>query len=149
MKTYAESKGKEPFDWNEFLSHDIEWYLDKKNSNHINAACLLARDWATCACGNQCAIIPRYNKEAIHVSGYMIKKGTPKDDHLQRWGSDFYGKILILDDLSSCPTSEINLNMRRYLAYIKETIHEARFILNNIEYRSDQIIKEIQANEGE
>lgn len=71
MKTYAETKLVEPFDWNEFLNQktitDEEWMAAKVRAN----------DWVTCACGNQCSIIPRY-------SG-----GRPVDEFLSELGDRF------------------------------------------------------------
>ena len=76
-KKYSEDKGKEAFDWKKALSakeiSDQTWdELVKK-----------AGDWVTCACGNQCAIIPRYDD------------GSPKDKILYVLGGieGFYGAI--------------------------------------------------------
>lgn len=75
--TYSEEKGKEAFDWNKALSvGDIS---DKTWAELLKKAV----DWVTCACGNQCAIIPRYND------------GQPKDKVLTLLGGvqGFYGAI--------------------------------------------------------
>lgn len=76
MKTFSETKNKKPFDWNAFLIQkeitDKEWKKAKR----------LAQSWVTCACGNQCSIIPRDNN-------YI-----PKDTKLALLGSSFYKKIL-------------------------------------------------------
>lgn len=51
--TYTEEKGKKPFDWNVFL--DKEYITDEE----WEEASILANNWITCACGNQCVIIKR------------------------------------------------------------------------------------------
>jgi len=50
MKTYSESRGRKPFNWyKELTKINPNWpELEEK-----------AMDWVTCACGNQCDIIPR------------------------------------------------------------------------------------------
>jgi len=53
METYIESQGKKPFDWFEALNQkeitQSDWCI----------LLFLAKSWVTCACGNQCNIIPR------------------------------------------------------------------------------------------
>ncbi len=71
MRTYAESKGKKPFDWNEFLSRD------KYTEEEWKAAMKLSYSWITCACGNQCDIIPRR------------ESGAPEDCKLWELGDRF------------------------------------------------------------
>jgi hypothetical protein len=70
MKTYSEENYAHPFDWKEALSKpfsDIDWpELEAKSGK-----------WVTCACGNQCATLPRDND------------GTPKDLILRNLGVDF------------------------------------------------------------
>lgn len=77
MQTYSETKGKEPFDWNEFLNRE------NISPNDDVDAYIRAKNWTTCACGNQCSIIPR-NSE-----------GKPDDYILQQLGGDngFYGAV--------------------------------------------------------
>ena len=68
METYTKSKGEEPFNWfKELNAENIDW--DK--------LCHLSCSWVTCACGNQCIIIPR-NEE-----------GEPTDLILYHLGVDF------------------------------------------------------------
>lgn len=82
MKTFAETQNKKPFDWNKFLNKkkitEAEW----------RKATSLAREWPTCACGNQCAIIPRHNIGFISI-------GEPTDEKLSKLGREegFYGAI--------------------------------------------------------
>lgn len=77
MITYAESRGREAFDWNLALERrkisEHEWEEMEE----------LASKWTTCACGNQCSIIPR----GIN--------GGPEDEHLSLLGQRFLSLILI------------------------------------------------------
>jgi len=82
-KTYAESQGKKPFDWNAFL--DKKTYTIDELSN----AAELASNWVTCACGNQCYIIPR---------GEDDWDGGPVDGKLNALGVDFMHNIEVLAD---------------------------------------------------
>lgn len=75
MKTYSELKRNKPFNWFEALSkEDIS---DKEWVNLYHKA----QFWVTCACGNQCAIIPRDND------------GEPIDRKLTELGMQFYELI--------------------------------------------------------
>ena len=69
MKTYAESKNREPFNWNEFLDKAIANPDNIDPDLHMKAR-HSSSSWVTCACGNQCEIIER---------GYL---GKPEDEHL-------------------------------------------------------------------
>jgi len=79
-KTYAETMGAAPFDWWKALDNppDLEpaqhWVLMRRSA-----------DWVSCACGNQCAIIPRTNSPG------MI--GVPVDQELRQLGYDFHANI--------------------------------------------------------
>jgi len=75
MKTYAESIGQKPFNWLEFLRRNYWTALD------LHEALLLSEVWPTCACGNQCASLPRTNV------------GAPMDDELAELGARFYTEI--------------------------------------------------------
>lgn len=69
MKTYSETAGKPAFDWHDAL----------KNPRKYSHAMLseLAGNWVTCACGNQCDVIPRFGA------------GAPMDRELYDLGSEF------------------------------------------------------------
>lgn len=71
-KTYAESKDRTPFDWNLFLNKKD---IGEQEWDHARE---LAKDWVTCACGNQCEIIPRK------------ASGEPKDLVLLDLGDKFF-----------------------------------------------------------
>ena len=70
MITYSERWGKGKFDWYEALR------CDKPNWTYLTN---LSSSWVTCACGNQCDIIPR--------SVFYI--GEPKDQLLRDLGMYF------------------------------------------------------------
>lgn len=55
-QTFAESKGQAPFDWNGFLDRAI---AEAVSQTEIRKTKELSLEWVTCACGNQCADIPR------------------------------------------------------------------------------------------
>ncbi len=74
--TYTEVGGNNPFDWNAFL--DKEEITEKE----WEEADKIAESWVTCACGNQCAKIPR-NKYT----------GEPFDSQLSSLGMTFCSNI--------------------------------------------------------
>ena len=78
MKTYAEQKYRKPFNWNAFLDKALTEPVSEQEHEEVSR---LSGNFITCACGNQCETIPRYND------------GTPLDDHLENLGMDFYDDI--------------------------------------------------------
>ncbi len=74
-KTHAQASGKRPFDWNKFLNKKKFTFRD------WSRAIDRAESWATCACGNQCDIIPRSNC------------GGPIDKNLYALGMQFMNSI--------------------------------------------------------
>lgn len=74
MKTYAETNKMKKFNWYDFLNRAIKGKIT--NSEVANAQDY-ARDWVTCACGNQCSIIPR------------DEDGEPWDNTLSELGGNF------------------------------------------------------------
>ena len=78
MKTYAETKKKPKFNWYDFLNRAIK---GKISDSEIANAQDDAANWVTCACGNQCSILPR------------DEDGEPYDDFLAELGSDFSYEI--------------------------------------------------------
>lgn len=78
MKTYAEASHEKPFDWNKALDDAIADMPDDYTFCELTNRASL---WTTCACGNQCELIPR-NSE-----------GAPKDDRLRYLGIQFYESI--------------------------------------------------------
>jgi hypothetical protein len=72
MKTYAHQNGEDALDWNKLLT--------EVQIADIAALCRMsqwAKSWVTCACGQQCAVIPRKDS------------GCPKDVTLAIHGADF------------------------------------------------------------
>lgn len=114
-KTYSEIKGHAPFDWNKWLDDAIEKTPDQ---DELHAAAIRAREWTTCACGNQCAVIPRR------------ASGEPIDEMLAGLGAAFYTKIHIAE---GWPEDR------------KESLQYAKYILTDIEVRSAIVIKETLA----
>lgn len=120
MKTYAETQGEEVFDWNAALQIPYSEMTDEKISKMED----LSNDWVTCACGNQCEIIPRKDK------------GEPKDEYLVELGCAFYLQISNMRD---------NFNFGNKLRF-ESNRAEAIEILHKIELRSAELIKEIQGS---
>lgn len=78
MKTYAEKNGEKPFDWYDFLERAVNNQVDDEEKDRANDK---AYNWVTCACGSQCASLPR------------SEHGMPVDEVLKDLGADFYGEI--------------------------------------------------------
>lgn len=75
MKTYSETQGKAPINWWDRIER-----LDTAQDEEIRVWIGDASSWITCACGNQCDIIPR-------------KNGEPVDGYLMNLGMEFYLRI--------------------------------------------------------
>jgi len=91
-KTYAETKGEQPFDWNRALANPPEPY----STDHA-ALMNRSRSWVTCACGNQCAILPRYSfqeRRLTRAPEHFYEEGTPRDAELMELGGQFHGAII-------------------------------------------------------
>ena len=69
---------EKPFDWNDFLDRGNRGQI---NGWELNRARSLSGDWITCACGNQCDVIPRY------------ESGCPIDEELYHLGLRFHSCI--------------------------------------------------------
>lgn len=75
MKTYSEHAGKEPFNWRIALSvPDISDYEWAKLSTR-------SQSWTTCACGNQCYIIPRRTDNAAPIDKVLSLLGGNEGFH--------------------------------------------------------------------
>lgn len=74
MKTYAESQGEAPLDWNHWLDEAIR---KEPSEYERDEAAELALGWVTCACGNLCDSIPRDGC------------GAPRDAQLYYEGCEF------------------------------------------------------------
>lgn len=80
--TYAESKNKPTFDWAAALDNAIMRGATRDERDNMIR---LARNWVTCAVGNQCDLIPRVK------SGHF--PGHPVDVELQNLGLVFCSHI--------------------------------------------------------
>lgn len=110
MKTYAQENKEKNFDWNKFLNKG------KWSQTELCDAAEKAANWVTCACGNQCAVIPR------------DRCGEPFDFKLKALGVDFS------EHIDHARDSESPL----------EHIAKARKVLDKIEKRSTILINQIR-----
>lgn len=130
-KTYAKDRGKKTFDWNKFLNK--EHYTLKQ----LEKASLLSGDWVTCACGNQCNIIPRHNL------------GEPSDILLASLGRSFYHKIVEMQqDLFFKYNTKLKTQKNKYIISFNKNRRAAKKILKQIEKRSAKLIKEISCGKA-
>lgn len=74
MKTYAETSGEQPFDWNQWLKRAIKREPDEEERYSASRKAGL---WTTCAVGNACSTLPRN------------ETGEPKDPKLMGLGARF------------------------------------------------------------
>lgn len=80
-KTYSETQGVPSFDW---------WKaLNNPESHGTYNMAMRAKSWVTCACGNQCAIIPRHEGQR----SMFWMDGEPLDVKLSDLGVEFYGAV--------------------------------------------------------
>jgi len=117
MKTYAEIQGEPPFNWFNFLSQE------NISSEEWQDAKIKSSSWVTCACGNQCSIIPR----SIY--------GAPLDNELEALGGGqgFHGAI------------ELKLKGVA-LEYLKLIEKRSAYLIKNI---NEEIEREIMDHEEE
>jgi hypothetical protein len=115
MKTYSETVGARPFDWREFLTRD------KISDSEWQEAFNRSKCWTTCACGNQCAVIPRSSDT-----------GRPDDTILATLGGDkgFHGAII--DKLKEEALHFLELIEIRSAFLIKECIEDEKEKLKKI-----------------
>lgn len=119
MKNYTTTKGELPINWSKLLNRDcktMEYYETVEMSSN-------ASSWVTCACGNQCAIIPR-------------DEGTskPNDTKLRNLGLRFYNNIQHMSAYVSDKKIDLANKHRR----------KAINTLNKIEKRSSELIFKIR-----
>lgn len=112
MKTYNQQEHAIYFDWNQFFNHTTY------TKDDLYMAVTMAMQWTTCACGNQCSVIPR------------DVNGAPKDSVLSQLGVDFYGCIIQMEQ------SDTKERLKLYKAFAMET-------LKKIEKRSEILINEL------
>lgn len=93
-QTYAEVNGKMPFDWNEFLRRAIAGEI---SNAELSDAKSISGSWVTCACGNQCAAIPRMPSAL---------GGGPEDELLYALGIEFTDYVVSCEFVSAKETLE-------------------------------------------
>lgn len=86
-KTYSELCGKPAFDWNKALDSAIQYEPDEESAKLLFNR---ASEWSLCACGNQCAIIPRFGNES---QKWPNCTGAPKDKTIRDLGLCFMDEI--------------------------------------------------------
>lgn len=116
MKTYAESTGNDPFDWNAFLAKD------EFTKAELIKALDLAGEWVTCACGNLCNALPRH------------PNGAPLDRELELLGYEFSETIIATQAARSWDDFRSMIKWR----------DKARRILSLIENRSLELLKPLK-----
>lgn len=114
MKTYVEASGIAPFNWREYLLKQKSIFLQGKDLIQWKNARELARSYVTCACGNQCASLPR---------GPM---GAPTDLELSTLGSNFYDHVR-------------NRNWQGALKTLDLIEERSKFLLNHPELQTPYI----------
>ena len=132
MISQAEKKGKTVFDWNAFFAK-TNFTIDE-----IANASSLAGDWITCACGQQCSVIPRGGPDGSDSSS------EPMDPELSELGMKFYKSITrMYSFITQCYIpSTANLTGSKRLMFDVEVAY-AKDLLILIEKRSAQIIEDI------
>jgi hypothetical protein len=124
-KTYAETKGKRPFDWSTALSARCD---DMEMAN-VDRMVLLAESWVTCACGSLCDVIPR------------TADGLPDDEQLRAHGATFYVHV---SDMSKQMRYMTDMGYRATAAEKANAAREkAVDTLGQIEVRSAALISDI------
>jgi len=78
MKTYSETQGEPAFNWYKALIDARNGLLNVEELYELEHK---AGSWVTCACGNQCNIIPR-NRD-----------GSPQDKELAELGLEFLSAV--------------------------------------------------------
>lgn len=116
-KTYAQSKRERNFDWNKALAADCK----DMSRAELTDIMMHALSWITCACGNQCAVIPRRNT------------GEPVDSQLSDLGTEF---TQVVGDMERAMRTAVFDDMK--IANVAR--EKAIDILENIEKRSAVLI---------
>lgn len=92
LKPYSVTMGKPITNWwktlerlRELTTKHVTGMMTSEEELEKVRMNILASNWVTCACGNQCSIIPRDNV------------GGPKDRELNQLGVDFYTAVMGYD----------------------------------------------------
>lgn len=84
-KSYSAACGLKPFDWPMFIDRAE---LGEVSDEQWREAAKLSKDWPTCGCGVQCAVIPRRGcglpidnellGHGLHFNEAIIRRDVPK-----------------------------------------------------------------------
>lgn len=122
-KTYAEVRIRETTNWPEVLQMKVPFRYNHDFNEKLCRLKILAGDWPTCACGNQCSVIPRN------------EIGEPKDELLFDLGMRFYNHIA--DAYYDCEDGYY-----KRLSII-DNLERAKDVFDEIEARSFELIVDI------
>lgn len=148
---YTVNSGKPVFDWRKALKKAIS--RKQKRSPSLTAK---SKSWVTCACGNQCAVIPRdsaggprdnrLNRLGVvfyeHVSEGRFENGLKTLEEIEKRSSELLSVIYSLQDLKTefdVPDKDLKKQMLKLQKSINS--HESK-------YKSDRnaVIKEAESN---
>lgn len=127
--TFAEANQKSPFNWFAFLNKK------KFTIAQLEKAEERAKNWVTCGCGNQCAIIPRNEAQ-----------GEPIDKELVCLGVEFYRAVRDMfnqqKDIEFSNTFNVDYDFKGGWEYFENRKATALKTLNDIEVISSKLIAE-------
>ena len=98
-RLYTEVAGEKPFDWNKALSRPVITEADWSQMASLSGS------WVTCACGNQCAVIPR-DDDGSPVDARLSGLGIRFDMAIRN--EDRYDALDILERIEARSTELIN-----------------------------------------
>lgn len=103
--TYAESIGEKPFDWWDALNNPEKY----KDVDLLD----LSGEWVTCACGNQCDVIPR-SEDGQPVDNELLDLGYRFHNHIKDQSWD-YAKVILsqIEERSAFLIAEIKQEKKR------------------------------------
>lgn len=123
-------KGITPVNWIDALTKEQWSWEELKNMERA------AGNWVTCACGNQCDIIPRKNWKSADDDF-----GQPDDPELYRLGMQFYQIIQKLCSRARLDSFNEKTRMYEQSYAIEHYAFSAMETLKLIEKRSMEVIK--------
>jgi hypothetical protein len=116
LKPYSVVQGKSATNWwhqldklEKIAAIRTDRSLTSEEMNNISVIRSQAASWITCACGNQCSILPR------------DQVGAPEDKELASLGLDFYRQVNAWD----APTARLTLEkIEKRSAYLIAQMNE-------------------------
>ena len=128
-KSYCEASGRTPFNWGRFLRRKRYTVAELEKARRLSG------EWVTCACGNQCDVIPRNTiGEERYLANRYVSKNEPLDDQLGDLGMQFHQAIVNLQVDIETP--------RPFL----RSRNKAASILRRIERRSAKLVRAYYAS---